>query len=276
LHFATCLDGVSVYVKGKPMSLPSILAAARPTATGLVATIPEEWMQGRTSYGGLSSALALEAARKVADDLPPLRSATINFVGPLAGEVEVATRVLRRGRNATWVSAEVTGEAGVGLTATFVFMGPVESSLHLHDAPPPKGLIQVDEAAILPEHLGPGFTRNFERRFAMPRSEDKQPELVWWVRLKDKAGLDPMVELLLCADALPPGVMPLMSKGTAISSMTWIVNLLTPAPVSRDGWWLLRAAGNYAEHGCSSQDMGIWNADGEAVAAGMQSIALFG
>ncbi len=121
------------------MSLPAILAAARPTATGLLATIPEEWMQGRTSYGGLSSALALEAARTAADDLPPLRSATINFVGPLAGEVEVVTRVLRRGRNATWVSAEVTSEAGVGLTATFVFMGPVESSIHLHDAPPPVG-----------------------------------------------------------------------------------------------------------------------------------------
>ncbi len=85
------------------MSLPAILAAARPTATGLVATITEEWMQGRTSYGGLSSALALEAARKVAPDLPPLRSATINFVGPLAGEVEVTTRTLRRGRNATWI-----------------------------------------------------------------------------------------------------------------------------------------------------------------------------
>ncbi len=258
------------------MSLPAILAAARPTATGLVATITEEWMQGRTSYGGLSSALALEAARKAADDLPPLRSATINFVGPLAGEVEVSTRVLRRGRNATWIQAEVTSEAGVGLAATFVFMGPVESSLHLHDAPPPAGLIPVDEAAVLPEHLGPLFTRNFERRFALPRTEDKHPELLWWVRLKDKAGIDPMVELLLCADALPPGVMPLMSKTTAVSSMTWIVNLLTPAPVSRDGWWLLRAAGNYAEHGCSSQDMGIWNADGEAIAAGMQSIALFG
>jgi acyl-CoA thioesterase len=258
------------------MSLPSILAAARHTATGLVATIPEEWMQGRTCYGGLSSAIALEAARRVADDLPPLRSAQISFVGPLAGEVEVTTRVLRRGRNATWVSAEITSEAGVGLAATFVFMGPVESSLHLHDAPPPEGLIPVEEGAVLPEHLGPGFTRNFERRFALPRVEAKLPELVWWVRTKDRAGLDPMVELLLVADALPPGVMPLMSKGTAISSMTWIVNLLTPAPASRDGWYLLRAAGNYAEHGCSSQDMGIWNADGEAVAAGMQSIALFG
>lgn len=258
------------------MSLPAILAAARPTATGLIATIPEEWMQGRTSYGGLSTALALEAARKAADDLPPLRSTTVNFVGPLAGAVEVSTRLLRRGRNATWIAAEVSSEAGVGLTATFVFMGPVESSLHLHDAPPPSGLIAPEEAAPIPAHIGPAFTRNFERRFALAPAEDKEPHLDWWMRIRDSEGLDPMVALIMLADGLPPGVMPLLERTTAVSSMTWIVNLLTPRPQTRDGWFLLRAAGNYAENGCSSQDMGVWNADGQAIAMGMQSIALFG
>ena len=258
------------------MSFPAILAAARPTADGLVATIPAEWMQGRTSYGGLSAALALEAARKLADDLPPLRSATVNFVGPLAGEVSVRARILRRGRNATWIGTEVESEAGVGLTATFVFMGPVESSLHLHEVPPPAGWIAPDEAKPLPEYMGPGFIANFDRRFALPRQTEPLPEIAWWIRLRDRTGLDPMVALMMCADGLPPAVIPLLGTRVAISSMTWILNLLTPAPVSRDGWWLIRAAGNYAENGCSSQDMGIWNADGEAITAGMQSIALFG
>ena len=110
------------------MSLPQILAAARPIDGGFAATIPADWMQGRTSYGGLSAALALVAAQQLVDDLPPLRSATVNFVGPLAGEVEVRAKLLRRGRNASWISAEVVNEAGVGLTATFVFMGAVEAS----------------------------------------------------------------------------------------------------------------------------------------------------
>ena len=110
----------------------------------------------------------------------------------------------------------------------------------------------------------------------MPRTEAKEPELNWWVRLKEAEGLDPMVALLLVADALPPGVMPLMEAWSPVSSMTWLVNLLTPLPQTRDGWYLLRAAGNYAEKGCSSQDMAIWNADGEAVAVGMQAIAIFG
>lgn len=258
------------------MSLPETLASKRAINGGFAATVPDPWMQGRTTYGGFSSALALEAARTVADDLPPLRSAQISFIGPLFGEVEVRAKILRRGKNASWVSAEVSCEAGLGLAATFVFMGPVESQLHLHEVPPPADLIAPDDAIPLPPGVGPGFGINFDRRFALPRSEVKRPELCWWVRPRFAEGLDSMVELLLCADMLPPGVLPLMPARTAISSMTWQVNLLTPLPETRDGWWLLRSAGNYAEKGCSSQDMAIWNADGEAVAVGMQAVALFG
>ncbi|MEQ1498927.1 MAG: thioesterase family protein [Novosphingobium sp.] len=257
------------------MSLPQTLAAARPIDGGFSAQVPENWMQGRTTYGGFSAALALVAAQRLADDLPPLRSATINFVGPLSGEVEVRARLLRRGRNATWIDAEVTSEAGVGLTATFVFMGAVEASiLHLHDVPMPD-VVPLADAAALPENAGPSFAPNFERRFAQHRSAEKQPEIIWWERLKDAAGLDPMVAMILLGDALPPGVMPLTGPAP-ISSMTWLINLLTPLPQTDDGWFLLRAAANYAEKGCSSQDMAIWNTRGEAVAVGMQSIAIFG
>jgi acyl-CoA thioesterase len=257
------------------MSLPQTLAAARPIDDGFAVSVPESWMQGRTAYGGFSAALALVAAQRLAPDLPPLRSATINFIGPLAGEVEVRAKVLRRGRNASWISAEVRGEAGVGLTATFVFMGPVEnSSLHLHEVPLPAGLIPLDEAAPLPGDRGPNFAPHLDRRFALPRSDAKLPEICWWERIKDTQGLDPMVALILLADALPPGVMPLTGPAP-VSSMTWLINLLTPLPQTDEGWFLLRAAANYAEKGCSSQDMAIWNVDGEAVAVGMQSYAIF-
>lgn len=256
------------------MSLPQTLAAARPIEGGFAATIPELWMQGRTSYGGFSSALALEAAQRLAPDLPPLRSAQVAFVGPLAGEVQVRARLLRRGKNATWATAEIAGETGVGLTATFVFMGPVESALHLHEVPLPAGVIPPGQAAPVPVERRPAFGRQFDTRFALPRGAEPEPHIDWWIRLIDGEGLDPMVAMMLIGDALPPGVLPMLRAGP-VSSMTWQMNLLTPRPQSRDGWFLLRALGNYAEKGCSSQDMAIWNSDGEAVAVGMQAIALF-
>ena len=82
------------------MSLPDTLSNIRRIDGGFATAIPEDWMQGRTSYGGFSAALALEAARGLAPDLPPLRSAQVSFVGPLSGEVEVRARMLRRGKNA--------------------------------------------------------------------------------------------------------------------------------------------------------------------------------
>ncbi len=257
------------------MSLPDTLASARPIDGGFAATIPDKWLQGRTSYGGFSTALALVAAQRMADGLPPLRSATVNFIGPLSGEVTVRARLLRQGRNASWVNVEIcTGDA-IGLVATFVFMGPVESALHVHDVPPPAGLLSPEQGYPMPDDKGPSFGPLFDRHFALPRQTTPLPEINWWVRARDRGELDPMVELILCADVLPPGVMPLVRTGP-VSSMTWIINLLTPLPQTRDGWWLLRSAGNYAENGCSSQDMAIWNRDGVAVATGMQSIAIFG
>lgn len=259
------------------MSFAALLAGAEAREGGFAVRVPEDWHQGRTAYGGFSTALALAVAMREGGDLPPLRSAQVSMIAPLYGAVEARARVLRRGRNATWVAAEILREGEVGFTASFVFMGPVDSALHLNDRAPPPDLLPVAEARAFVNERGPVFLRShFDVRFALPRSEIKRPEICWWVRARERERLDPMIELLLCADALPPGVMSLLSPAAPVSTMQWQVNLLTPAPATEDGWWLLRSAGDYAEQGCSSQRMAIWNAAGAPMLAGMQSVALFG
>ena len=57
----------------------AIMAGIKADGPALTAPLPENWMQGRTTYGGLTAALLLEAARRGHADLPPLRSAMINF-----------------------------------------------------------------------------------------------------------------------------------------------------------------------------------------------------
>ncbi len=244
---------------------------------GLAVNVPESWHQGRTAYGGFSSALALVAARKVVGELPPLRSAQFAMMAPLHGRIEATARVERQGRNATWVSAQIKGEKGQGFTASFVFMRPVESALEIDDRPLPDDVQPPETAAALSTERGATFLRhNFDVRFALPRSAERKPEMCWWLRLREREELDPMVELLLCADGLPPGVMPLLQPSIPVSTMHWQVNLLTAEPRTQDGWWLLRSTGDFARQGCSSQRMGLWNASGTPMLAGMQSIALFG
>lgn len=244
---------------------------------GLAVNVPESWHQGRTAYGGFSSALALVVARQIGGELPPLRSAQFAMMAPVHGRVEATAQIERRGRNATWVSARIEGEKGLGFTASFVFMHPVESTLLVDERPLPDSVLAPEEAAALSPDRGATFLRNnFDVRFALPRSAERKPEMCWWLRLRERADLDPMVELLLCADGLPPGVMPLLSPSVPVSTMHWQINALAAQPHTRDGWWLLRSTGDFARQGCSSQGMGLWNASGDPMLAGMQSIALFG
>jgi acyl-CoA thioesterase len=260
------------------MSFLKLLNHSTTFQDGFTLTIPQDWHQGRTAYGGFSAALALHAAQIVGgDDLPVLRSSVVSFVGPLAGEISVRARVLRRGRNATWVAAEIVQGDAVGLTATFVFMSAVASQLALDTIPLPAGLIAPDACRPAMSAMAPAFMKAYyEARFALPRGDVKKPEVCWWVRLKEADDLDPMAAMLLIADALPPGAMPMMDARVPVSSMTWQCNLLTAAPVTQDGWWLLRSVADYARDGCSSQQMHIWNADGVPVMSGMQAVALFG
>lgn len=259
------------------VTFADVLARAAATDEGRTICVPETWHQGRTAYGGFSSALALAEAMRVGGDLPPLRSAQMAMMAPLHGEVEVRARVLRSGRNAIWMRSEVFGDKGLGFTASFVFMRSVESTVAFDDCARPQDVLAPQDAPALSRERGATFLRhNFDVRFALPPSDERRPEMLWWVRPRHMETLNPTVALLLTADALPPGVMRLLSPSVPVSTMHWQVNLLTPAPTTSDGWWLLRSAADYAKEGCSSQRMALWNAEGDPMLTGMQSIALFG
>ena len=254
-------------------SLPDVLAALEPVEGGWRGVVPETWLQGRTAYGGFSAALALHAAQRSDVDLPPLRSAQVAFIGPLAGPVTIRAQRLRRGRNAAFIQADVESDAGLGLRATFVFMGPVESKVELRQGRSP-AFDKPTSATATFSGKAPFFTQNFE--FVDRRDDTVGPaEWLRWVRLDQRTGLDPMVELIAVADCLPPAALKLIGGPAPVSSMTWILNVLGPRPQTEDGWWLLRAHADYASAGSSSQLMGIWNSDGEAIAEQMQSVAIF-
>lgn len=254
--------------------LPQLLASLEPIEGGFRGAIPDSWLQGRTSYGGLSSALALYAAQHSDTDLPALRSAQIAFIGPLAGPVTITAQRLRRGRNAAWVQADVVSEAGLGLRAVFVFMGAIASAVdHQVGEAPAFPLPGPDTKTYLGNSAVP-FTEHFE--FVDDRDTAHASRWLRWLRLRERDGLDPMVELIAIADCLPPSALKLLGKPAPMSSMTWQMNVLGAQPATTEGWWLLRATSDYAREGSSSQFMHIWNADGTPIAEQTQSVALFG
>ena len=241
--------------------------------------MPDHWKQGRTAYGGLSAALLLARARLDHPDLPPLRSALVNFTGPVSEAPALTSRLLRRGRNVTTVATEAQGERGTVCTATFSFGAARDSSLEF-DVPAPDSGSPTDHPPLIPdgqEAFAPGFTVNFDARLAAgarPMTGADRGHIRCWVRHRDPASRSGEAALLCLADVLPPAAMPMLTTFGPVSSMTWICNWLR-GPETDSGWYLVEAEANAARGGYSSQTMRVWNRAGELVIEGMQSIVIF-
>lgn len=248
-------------------------------ATGAFAgRVPENWLQGRTFYGGLTAALCLEGALRAFAGLPPLRSAQISFIGPAEGEVRVTASMLRQGKSVTFVNADLSGEGGLAARAVFAFGAARESIFNRHFTPAPD-LPGPDDAGLFfpPGFEGPIFARNFDVRLAkggVPATASTEHDHFLWVRHRDPKATS-IGALLALADMPPPAIMPMFPAFARISSMTWGLNFLTDHPTTEDGWWLLESRAENAAEGYSSQDMFVWSRAGEPVIAGRQSVAIF-
>ena len=263
----------------KPQGWADIRASLHTAEIGFQADIPANWKQGRTTYGGLTSALMLAAANQSFDNLPPLRSALINFVGPVTDNPILTANLERKGRNVTSVSAGAhIGDQAVG-RAEFLFGAARNSKINL-DFPAPKAMSPDAAEAFTPEAahgMVPQFFHNFDTRLiagARPMMGN-EGYIRTWSRHKDAASRDGVEALLCLGDVLPPAAMPLMRSFAPVSSMSWMFNLLSDNPQTDDGWWHVEARLTAANGGYSSQVMRIWNTDGELVVEGMQSIAIF-
>jgi len=263
------------------MSYADFLASITPTEAGLSAEVPESWKQGRTTYGGISSALCLMAAKKTLSEPRPLRSALVNFVGPSGGSVEVAAEPLRSGRTASAVRARLTSKAGIGAETVFTFAAGRDSALSLdgpprpEDAPPPP---QGAQGSPFPKGA-PQFTANFELFLAggaLPFTGVRgHGAMRFWTRFREPAAWGGINALLCLADALPPAITTHLTAFAPLSSMTWMIDFLTEDVSTQDGWYLLESAPEHAADGYSAQAMAIWSTDGRCLARGRQMVTVF-
>lgn len=233
------------------------------------------WLQGRTMYGGASSFLAYAAARHARPDLPPLRGAQISFLAPVGSDVDITVSSLREGKSVANIQTDMTSGGTLAHRAAWVF-GSARASNGSVTPARAENFVSYADLPELGSPEGLHFISKFELRRGEAR-EDRRPGVVRrWVRLRDRAGLDPVGELVLIGDTLPPGSMRAMERKGPISSINWSFTLLGDAPETQDGWWLLETASNHMADGFSSETLRMWNADGVQVMHGLQSVAIFG
>jgi len=258
------------------ISLTQVVETFDPSAAFAV---PPNWLQGRTVYGGLSAALAVQAFLKVAPpELPALRSGHVSFIGPATEALSFQPRLLRQGKSVVSASVDVFSGDELSLRVALVFARPRASRV-AHDfskRPPVKGPDAYAALTAEDKRIAPASAHNFEMRMAggsLPVSGAANPELLFWVRHLDARGVDPTVALVALADGLPPAAFTSFTEPAPISSMTWTFDLLQAAPQGE--WFLLRAFSQHAGDGYSIQDMEIWDEGGRPVLWGRQMVAIF-
>ncbi len=242
------------------------------------AYIPHDWLQGRTTYGGLSAALCTEAALHAFDGLPPLRSAMLTFVGPGAGEATFRTEILRQGKSVTVVNVDMESQGGLATRATLCFGAARASQLDVTSIKRPTTAAPAD-SVVLPSRGGPGFGQHFERRMAggsTPLAGGGEAEILWWIRHRDAQAGSQAASLLALGDVLPPAAAVLYREWAPISSMTWMVEFTDTAPAPLDGFWLCQSRAEVTAAGYSAQAMTLWGTGDRPVLIGRQTVAVFG
>ena len=261
------------------MEFSELMHSIRRDRAAWTVSVGDDWLQGRTIYGGLAGAICLEATQREFTDLPPLRSAQFAFIGPATGQLHITATTLRRGKSTVFIGTELHGDDGLATRATFCFGAARNSTLSYsaHDRQP----TQAPETYPPFFEQAPPFLRflqHIDGRQAggnFPFSGGKDPTMTLWLRHRDP-GLKPsLVSLLALADAPPPAALAMVKQVGPISTMTWSIDVLTDTIETDNGWWMIHSTADTAAGGYSSQSMTVWNTSGKPVMTNRQNVAMF-
>jgi acyl-CoA thioesterase len=240
--------------------------------------VPADWMQGRSVFGGLQVAIALEAMRTCAPTTP-LRTLQATFITPIAaGGVRARARIVRQGKSATHVEARLEAGEETQALVIGVFGAPrVSQAARL----PEKPIVVASESLDLTYIPGlfPAFTQHFQARWlegGLPFSSQPSPEQVVAVAMSDDGAVTEG-HVVAIADFIPPVALSYLDRPAPGSTLTWMLQFL------RDDWahlplsgWRVDAALCAARDGYTSQSVTVWSPDGAPAALSHQSMLVFG
>lgn len=264
------------------MKFHELIEGLRPVDGGWSVEITEDWLQGRSAFGGLQAALAVRAMRSLVPAGLPLRTLQVTFLAPVPqGRAHITAQVLRQGKNTTHVEARLTDGAQPLCVLIGIFGMARESSIHIAPLQPAvQAVTRPFEFRFIPG-LTPNFTRHYTMRWLRgqpPFTGSREADAVIEVGYAEPPPGPTTVEhLVALADVIPPAALSLLNKPAPGSSMTWTLEFLRDdfGALPLSGWRFdvsLPAAGG----GYTSQSVIIWGPGGEPVALSRQNMVVFG
>lgn len=264
------------------MLLTQIVAALRREGDAHVLDdAPQNWTQGRTLFGGLQAALLVRAMRSQFEPTLPLRTLQTTFVGPVvARRIRIHARLLRTGKSAVHVDAQIVDGSQVLCTALAVFGRGRASALRILSSPPVVARTP-DESAHIPKIPGisPAFTNYVDQRWAsggFPYTGAAEPRTQIYVRYADEAVVDESL-IIAMADTIPSPAISMLKTPAPASSLSWTLELLAARwPTTGSDWWLMDAEASAAGEGYVFQTATLWSPDRQAIALSRQSAVVYG
>lgn len=243
----------------------------------LTATVSENWLQGRSVYGGVQAALASEAMRSLSADLP-IRTLQATLCSPIpAGVITINVKLLRESKNTRQIEARIVdGEETLAL-----FIGIFGRNRESE--------VQLDFTRPEPQHDGqkmpwfdgmPVFLKNFDatlRKGHFPTAGKKDTEHWFQLSVKDSAASTSLAHVLALADFPPPIGLSWLKTFTRASTMTWMLNF-TGHGFDDQGLenWFIDVHLDSAQDGYTQQTVTLYAPDGYAIARGTQCMVVFG
>jgi acyl-CoA thioesterase len=246
--------------------------------------IPKGWLQGRTIYGGLTTAMMMhKAIITVNDPAKRLLSTSVTFVGPVEEKpVKISVEILRQGKSVTSVEARLWQDDEVRSILLASFGLERESNLKIQQQRPAPHYPEAESLFILQHNKKmPQCYQNFQLAWAeggFPCSSSEQPDFGGWFRF-DPSQYDnlPMqtAEFLMLLDIWPAGAFSVMTTPAPGSSLSWYITLLESTHYERLDWFKYKVFTDHAENGYATEYAHIWDKKDRLIAISRQTVTIF-
>ncbi|TLF67248.1 thioesterase family protein [Nocardia asteroides NBRC 15531] len=250
------------------------------TDSGWHAVVDDTWRGWSGPHGGTLGGLMIEVARRSCAHDHPVRAADIRFLGrPATGAFTLRATEKPVGRTTTVLDVVAEQDGAPVAAATVVLGAAGTSAIAAHTARPAPPVPAPEDCPLfqLPPEIVPVGAHFAIRPAAgpLPLSGADEAMMCAWITLEPALPVD-APSLAILADALPPGLFPLLTAPVAVPTVTLSLHLHAAVADLGAGPVLVRAVNVSTDAGWSVDDIDLWDRDGVLLASARQTRRVLG
>ncbi len=266
------------------MDFDALIALARKQRQQpeVLISIPKDWSQGRTVFGGLSAAMLYSAAKEYIEVDRPLRSMTTSFVGPLLFDVpfQISVEIVREGKNVSQVLARAIQDDKNCVLTQLCFAKARQSKTAV-DNNDQHNMTIPEKAKFIPNipKVTPKFLQHYELSIdagGLPFTGKKSSHYYGWMRFKKPPQEISEAHIISMIDAWPPTLIQQLRWPAPASTISWNLEFIYPhRTLAPSDWFAYKEDTRQAADGYGHTEATIWDNHGEVIALSRQTTAVF-